>query len=329
MNGTHTILVVDDEEHITTSIERLFFDEEKIRVLRSMNPLDALEVLRGKSVSLVISDNMMPEMKGIEFLSRVKAAYPDTIRILMTAYADLPTAIEAINTDEVFRFIIKPWDNEVVLGAVREGLERYEVVEKLRGADEGALLAIAQAIELKDPYTKGHCDRVASFALLLADALALTEKMKEDIRRGSWLHDCGKIGVSESILNLEGKLSESEMKVVMNHPAWGADLLRHIPVSDTVRNIVLYHHEKYGGGGYPAGLVAEKIPIEARIVAIADVYDALISDRPYRKGYPEERVVAIMRSMEGSFLDPRLLEIFISIVTGKAGEDAAEVGREG
>ena len=322
LHAIRNVLVVDDEEHILSSIERLLMDVDNIRVLKTLSPLDALDMVRENEVAAIVTDNLMPEMKGMELLKKVRAVSPDTVRILMTAYADLPTAIEAINSNEVFRFIIKPWENEVLENAILDGVNRYSVIESLQDADEGTLLSIAQTIELKDPYTRGHCDRVAAYALLIADRFGIDEAKQKQIKYGCWLHDCGKIGVPESVLNFNGRLSENEMKVILNHPTWGGDILKHVKVSDEVRNIVLCHHERFDGKGYPAGTCSTDIPIEARIASIADVYDALYTDRPYRKGHPKEKVMAIMKGMRGTFFDPELFDIFLTIIAEQGDEVA-------
>jgi HD-GYP domain-containing protein (c-di-GMP phosphodiesterase class II) len=137
--------------------------------------------------------------------------------------------------------------------------------------------------------------------------------MINDIKHGSWLHDCGKIGVPEEVLNFPGHLSEEDMEKVMQHPRWGSEVARQARMPDTVINIILYHHERYDGKGYPFGLAADKIPIEARIVAIADIFDALYSDRPYRKAYSFDRIIEILHEMAETHLDQRLIELFLPI----------------
>ncbi len=197
----------------------------------------------------------------------------------MTAYADLTCALAAINLSEVFRFILKPWKNEELLSVVADAVRRHHLLQSLRKDEEDVLRSLAQTIELKDPSTKGHCDRVAILALLLADALFLPKEMKREIKYGSWLHDCGKIGVSEAILNGEKELNEDELATMRMHSNWGADLAAKANLSQVARNIIHFHHERFDGTGYPTGLCGSDIPIEARIVAVADVFDALTNDR--------------------------------------------------
>jgi putative two-component system response regulator len=308
-----TVLFVDDERSIRTSIERMYLERDDLRLLFAASGQEGLEVLEREEVWVVVSDYLMPEMRGIEFLSRAKVVRPETVRIMMTAYAELSLAIEAINKSEAYRFITKPWNNRELENIVDEALLRYELVQSLKHADEAVCLSLAQTVELKDPYTKGHCDRVAGYAVSLARAAGLNEDVVGDIRHGSWLHDCGKIGVPERVLNNTGKLSAPDFETVMQHPRWGSEVARQARMSDTVINIILYHHERFNGGGYPSGLTGGHIPVEARIVALADVFDALYSDRPYRKAYTFDRALEIMHEMTETHFDPRLMKLFLPI----------------
>lgn len=309
-----TVLFVDDEQPIRSAIERIYLERDDVRCLFASSGPEGLQIMEKEDVWVVVSDYLMPGMRGIEFLARVKARWPQTVRIMMTAYADLSIAIDAINKSEAYRFLTKPWNNIELMETVDEALMRYQLVKTLNAGDETVYLSLAQTVELKDPYTKGHCDRVASYALHLAKAMGLDDLMLEDIKHGSWLHDCGKIGVPERVLNFPGRLNEDDMESVMQHPRWGSEVALQAHMSETVVNVILYHHEKFDGSGYPSGLKGEEIPIEARIVAIADVFDALFSDRPYRKAYTLEEVMDIMQEMTTSHFDPELIRRFIPLI---------------
>jgi response regulator RpfG family c-di-GMP phosphodiesterase len=308
-----TVLFVDDEQSIRNAIERMYLERDDVHCLFAASGQEGLEILAKEDVWVVVSDYLMPGMRGIEFLSKVKNLKPETVRIMMTAYADLTIAIDAINKSEAYRFVTKPWNNKELMDTVDESLMRYQLVQSLGAEDETVYLSLAQTVELKDPYTKGHCDRVARYAVALALSAGLDESMIADIKHGSWLHDCGKIGVPEGVLNFQGTLSEDDMETVMQHPRWGSEVARQARMSDTVINIIMYHHERFNGTGYPSGLKAEHIPVEARIVAIADVFDALYSDRPYRKAYDFGRVMEIMQEMTEEHFDPHLVELFLPI----------------
>jgi putative two-component system response regulator len=311
-----TVLFVDDEPSIRNAIERIYLERDDVRCLFAASGQEGLDILAKEDVWVVVSDYLMPGMRGIEFLSKVRGARPDTVRIMMTAYADLTIAIDAINKSEAYRFITKPWNNKELMDTVDEALMRYQLIQSLATEDETLYFTLAQTVELKDPYTKGHCDRVAQYAVALAKAAGLSEEVIKDVKHGSWLHDCGKIGVPEGVLNFPGRLSDEDLETVQQHPRWGSDVARQARMSETVINIILYHHERTDGKGYPSGLANGNIPIEARIVAIADVFDALYSDRPYRKAYDFDRVIEIMGEMTESHFDPQLMELFRPIAEG-------------
>jgi putative nucleotidyltransferase with HDIG domain len=307
-----TVLFVDDEENILNALRRVFADSG-LDARFICNPLEALNICRNETVSLVVSDNMMPEMQGIEFLSQLRDVSPDTVKILMTAHADLSTALQAINSGEVFRFIVKPWQESELVKGVGEGLARYRVLSTLKLEDEAVLKSLAQTIELKDQYTRGHCDRVAGYALMIAGQLGLAEPVCRDIRHGSWLHDCGKIGVPEAILNSSEKLNEQDFSTIRQHPEWGATVAEQAKLPVTVINIIRYHHEHYDGSGYPSGLSGEMIPLEARVVSVADVYDALTTDRPYKAAFDVSDARKIVAGLSGRTLDPYLVDLFLKM----------------
>jgi putative nucleotidyltransferase with HDIG domain len=313
------ILLVDDEQNILNSLERLFLDAP-FRVLTASSASEAMKLVQKNSISVIISDNIMPGINGINFLSWAKTASPDSVRLLMTGYADMQTAIDAINRGEVYRFITKPWDPVELENIVHDSFAKYRIIVALRTADESKLLSLAQTIELKDPYTKGHCERVAMYSTIIAEAVGIKGEMKKNIRDGSWLHDCGKIGVPEAVLNKPGKLSPEQFEIVKKHSNWGAEVTRKAMLHETVINIALHHHEKYDGKGYPHGLAGDKIPIEARIVAIADAYDAMTSDRPYRTKLSPERAFDYLRSEKDISFDPALVDVFISAFTDRHKE---------
>jgi putative nucleotidyltransferase with HDIG domain len=315
------ILFVDDEEYIL-DIAQQIFAERDITILTAQSADEALDLVKKHEIAVLVSDNHMPGMKGIDLLSKVKAISPDTVKILMTGFADLETALDAINRVEVFRFIVKPWENTQLVGLVEDALERYRLIKSILQGDENMMRSLVHALELKDPYTRGHSERVAGYALMVAAHLGLSEEALTSIRYGSWLHDCGKIGVSENILNYEGPLDETEVHVIRNHPLWGADVARKGHLTGTIVDIILSHHERYDGKGYPSGLRGEEIPLHARIVSVADIYDALTTERPYRMAYTRERALEMLLSMKGNVLDPKLVDCFVSIMQRGSGEES-------
>jgi putative two-component system response regulator len=310
----NTILLIVDEANTLNALARLFLNRD-VRVLRAGNGEEALGIVQREPVAVIVSDNLMQGTRGVELLSRVRNLSPDTVRVLLTETADLPTAVEAIARGDVSRFHVKPWVDEEIVRTVEDGLWRYRLVRSLRHGDEATLRSIAETIELRDPYTRGHCDRMAAYTLKIAERLSLPEETRNAIRLGSWLHDCGKIGVPEAILNCPGKLSAEDFEVVKKHPEWGAEVGRQANLPEEVINILLYHHERFDGRGYPTGAKGTEIPLEARIVAVADVFDAMSSDRPYAKGYDRAEATRVMGVLRGAALDPELVDIFLAGLT--------------
>jgi putative two-component system response regulator len=308
------ILCVGNDATIPDTLSGLFLSRD-IRVLRAESGEEALGIVRGEPVAVVVAGNLLPEMRGVELLSQVRDLSPDTVRVLLTGHADLPAAIEATHRGVASRFLEKPWLEEEIVRTVEGGVRRYQVVRSLRHADEAALLWIAQEIELKDPYTRGHCDRVAASALKIAGALHLPEGTRRAIKHGSWLHDCGKIDVPEGILNYPGKLSTADFEVIKKHPGWGAEVGRQANLPEEVINIILHHHERFDGKGYPTGAKGTEIPLEARIVAVADVFDAMSGDRPYAKGYDRAEAMRVMGVLRGAALDPSLVDLLLAELT--------------
>ena len=315
-----TVLFVDEVSSLD-AIQQLFSDDSSLRLLVASSGEKALEIIRKEDVWLVVSENQLPGISGIELLERIRHIVPTAGRILMTAHAALKTLVDAINISEAFRFIIKPWDSDELKSLVHEGLERSEVVRELAHCEEDAISSIAQAIELKDPYTRGHCDRVAEYAATLAQRIGLPKERIVYLRYGGWLHDCGKIGVPGSVLNFPGRLDESGMKFIRKHPLWGAELARQAGLHSDVVNMILYHHEKYDGTGYPYGLKGEEITLEARILSIADVFDCLGTRRPYRAACTSDQIRETMQEMSEAFFDPHLMEQFRNIAEEVLNED--------
>jgi putative two-component system response regulator len=309
-----TVLFVDDNNLTLETIKRLLGDCPDFRLLTAGSAVEALQIIHKEEIAVVVSDNIMPVISGLNFLSSLKKISPDTVKILMSGYADLSSALAAINRSEVYRYILKPWKDEELISTVLDALDRFHLTQSMQRGDEDILLSLAQTIELKDPLTRGHCDRVAVYAILIAERYGLSRVMLREIKYGSWLHDCGKIGIPELILNGPGELSDEQYETMKQHSFWGADVAAKANLSKMTRNIIHYHHECYDGTGYPCGLKGEEIPLEARIVSVADVFDALTSDRPYRQRFSREETITNISAMSGTALDPQFVEIFLDIL---------------
>ncbi len=321
------VLVVDDDKAV------LEFSKHELKgigcqIVTLNDPVAALSYMGSQEVAVLVTDNNMPVMCGLELIEKANNISSETVKIIMSAYADLSVALCAINQCQVFKFVSKPWKPKEMFETVTDALQRYRTLQTLRRENEDVLRSLAQTIELKDPSTRGHCDRVASFAVELAKILGLSVDMQREIKYGGWLHDCGKIGVPGHVLNAQRKLEADEYELVKNHSNWGADVAKKANLSAVVVNIIQCHHERYDGKGYPDGVQGEDIPIEARIVSVADVFDALSMDRPYRKGLSLEETLDLIISMKGKELDPFLVNLFINCQAYLMNEDQRHCGEQ-
>jgi len=340
----NTILIVDDDkENILKTLERLL-ENEGYKIFFAENGLYGLEIIKREDIHLVISDYKMPNMDGTKFLQEVKQLLPDTIRIMLTGHADLEVAIKAINEGEVYRFITKPWNNIELLGTIKQGVEYYnlqreldrlnkliqlqnrelkdwnykleqkvaEQTKQIRDLFLDAIKSLVFALEAKDKYTEGHSRRVTESATYICEKMSLQNEYTEDIKLASLLHDIGKIGVKESILDKQGKLTGDEYEHIKTHVVICERILAPIIKKESVIQIVMHHHEHVDGSGYPNGLKNTAIPLGARIVAVADAYDALLSERPYRKALSKEDACAELVKFSGIYFDPEIVKILVA-----------------
>ncbi len=312
-----TLLLVDDEENVLHSLKRLFH-KEGYNILTASNGIEGLEKLNSHQVSLVISDQRMPRMSGVDFLRQVKKRSPETIRIMLTGYTDIEVAIAAINDGEVYRYITKPWDEKEIKYTIHQALDKYnstlELVETLKSASLDTIRALSEAVELKDPYTRGHCARVARYALEIGKRLNLSEEETKYLEYASYLHDFGKIGVEAEVLNKAGKLTSKEWDHIKRHPEMGENVVKQVRFLGKVAPLIRSHHEHYDGSGYPDGLAGDEIPIGSRIIAVADAYDAITSDRPYRRALSPQKAVDILSKERGRQFDPLVVERFLEFL---------------
>ena len=273
---------------------------------------------------VVVSDMRMPGMDGAKFLAIVRTISPDSIRVLLTGYNDMEAATRAVNEGQIFRFLIKPVTANTLLVTLRECVAQYHAarfekeqlkitVEALEQLDLGTLTALARAIDAKSAWTAGHSERVTNLALKLGHAMGLPPKSLAIMHRGGLLHDIGKIGTPAAILDKPGRLEPEEMQTMRDHVKIGVRILEPIPCFREALPIVAQHHEWLDGSGYPAGLAGDNISLHARILAVADCYDAMVSDRPYRKGLPQLQALEILRQRSGTQFDPTVIEVFMRL----------------
>ena len=329
-NKRPTILIVDDDEMVLNALRRVVTNPEW-DLLTADSGARALEIMTRQPIALIISDQRMPEMSGLELLNEVKSLYPEIVRIVLTGYADMEIVVKAINQGEVYRFFTKPWNNAELLETIREVLQRQQeshnqissFSNQLSRANLETVMALAEAIELKDHYTKGHCSRVRDYALRMALALNLSETFCRDLVYASLLHDCGKIGVSEEILNINGPLNDEQFREIQRHPLLGFEMTSKIDYLRPASIIIRQHHERWDGKGYPDRLKAQEISLGGRIVAVADTFDAMTSSRPYRRALDFEVAVQELLDNRGSQFDAELVDLFVSLLDNKV-EDSGK-----
>jgi len=318
LNKKHLLLLVDDEPNNLSLLRRTLHSQYD--VITANSGIEGLKIIeeQGDKISLIISDQKMPGMEGTEFLAKVTEMYPHIIKLLLTGHSDLDILIDSINKCNLFQYIFKPFEPDELLLIIKSGIETLELEQnkermlyELKELFYTTIKSIASALDAKDSYTHGHSLRVTMYSLIMAKYMGnIDEKFKEELETAGLLHDIGKIGIADAILCKTGKLSDEEFEIIKSHPDKGKKLLNNIKRLDCVSEWLNSHHERWDGTGYPRGLKGEEIPISARIIAIADTYDAMTSSRSYRKSLPHEVAKNEIISCRGTQFDPDLVDIF-------------------
>ena len=279
------IVIAEDNNVLRLALEEMLSIEGYV-VMAASNGVEALSHMDMLTPDLIISDIAMPEMDGYSFFERVRAN-PDWVSIpfiFLTARGTKDDILTGKNLGAE-DYLVKPLNRVELLTAVRSRLERSQQlrVVRLREAYETSLVMLANAIEARDQYTRGHVERVTAYAIMLAKQIGWQGKRLEDLRYGAILHDIGKIQVRETILRKNGPLTQEEWDEIKQHPRTGAGMVKDIPYLVPAIPAIKYHHERWDGGGYPYGLAGEEIPMMARIVSVADAFDAMTSTRAYQR----------------------------------------------
>ena len=332
---TKRCLIVDDEAALRAVLRRLM-EAEGFQCDEASSGVEALAFLNTETIPLVLSDFHMPRMDGGELLQEIHRRWPDTAVVMITAVSDVDLAVRCLEAGAL-DYLTKPFSIEEVRARVGQALEKRRllienqsyrtqledrVALQARKYEElflASLQSLADALEIKDAYTWGHSTRVSRYATLMADELSVDPDLYEQLELGSRLHDIGKIGVREAVLNKEGPLTNDEYAHVMEHPAIGwrlmAPLLHEMPHALAV---VRSHHERFDGHGTPDQLRGHEIPLVARITAVADSFDAMTSGRPYRAGMSVDDAVAELRRCSGTQFDPVCVVAFERAMDDKA-----------
>jgi putative two-component system response regulator len=341
------ILIVDDEEPIRRALQRLLA-REGYDCGTAASAAEARYLLRTESFALMLCDVMMPDESGFSLLAHAHECHPDMAVIMVTAVNDRAAA-EPAAQGGAYAYIVKPFDPNMIIINVVGALERSaqhkagqalrsalenevvrnsaELADALRllavgnraltDAQEETVVRLALAAEWRDPCTGVHLQRMSSHTARLATLAGLEPDYVEHLRIASQMHDIGKISVPDAVLLKAGPLDDDERAIMQRHAQAGYEMLlgSDSPLLEIGATVALTHHERYDGTGYPRGLVGNAIPLAGRIVAIADVYDALRSERPYKRGFTLEESLDILRLSRGSHLDPELLDLFTEDLT--------------
>ena len=340
------ILIVDDESDITEILSDLLSGEYECVMAGSAE--QALVRLRESKFELVISDITMPGMSGLDMIPHVKTLAPDTVVVMISGMQTVESAIDALRLG-AFDYLMKPFDLRQVEAVVKRALEHHELIvakqryedhleelveqrtaeldralDSLEEAYRSTLKALTAALETRDSETHGHSERVVTYSLRLGREYGLNREEMKSLEFGSLLHDIGKIGVPDLILRKPGKLTDEEWVRMREHPMHGQQILRGIEFLKGPARVVGQHHEKWDGSGYPLGLSGEDIDVCARIFQVADAFDAITSDRVYRKGKSYEAAAAELEEWAGKQFDPKVVAAFHRVPK----EDWAELHRQ-
>jgi len=327
------ILVVDDEEQIRHLLNRMLSAIEYTCTLAA-DGAEARKYLDKQPFDLALCDVNMPGESGVDLTRYIASEYEDTAVIILTAVDDPKTADAAIEAG-TYGYIIKPFNpNELIIN-IRNALRRRkleianrmyrqdleQMVEertvRLQGALEGIIQAMARTVEARDPYTAGHQQRVADLAVAIAMEMNIPQDQIEGIRMAGMIHDLGKIYVPAEILSKPTRLTEIEFALIKTHPRVGYDIIADIEFPWPIAKMVLQHHERMNGAGYPQGFSGEDILLEAQILCVADVVEAMASHRPYRPALGIEKALDEISENKGVFYDPEVVDALFRLKTSE------------
>jgi putative nucleotidyltransferase with HDIG domain len=321
----YKIMVVDDEPANLRLLERLF--RRDYQIITAASGDEALQLLNHHDVALMITDQRMPGMTGIELLQRTTEFRPHMVRMILTGYTDMAALVEAINCGQVYKYVTKPWNNDELRMTVERALEHYETNKsrheleqlnkrlsiRLQEMTRGVVRAIADSMEARDEHIYGHARRVSGYATAIGRRMRLQVELLEQISLAAFLHDIGKIGTPDSILLKPTTFTDEERACIQLHSERGARILAGVPEMEEVATFVRHHHEHFDGSGYPEGLCGEQIPLAARIILVADAYDAMTSPRPFREAWNHEAAIEKLQSEAGLRFDPEVVRAFCGL----------------
>jgi response regulator RpfG family c-di-GMP phosphodiesterase len=350
----HTVLFVDDEVNILKAVQRLLRDQH-MEVLYASRAQEALDLMNRHPVQVVVTDQRMPEMSGVDLLSAVRERHPDVVRMMLTGYTEMTIAVDAINRGEIFRLITKPWNDDELKATLRQACDHYDLKKEitrlnqvtreqnfklqdmnrnleekvrertkqladkhreLRTAYVETIKALAEAVDAKDAYTRGHSERVGVYSSKITAELGFPKEFIERVYIAGLLHDVGKIGVRDEVIIKPGRLNAEEYREIMEHPEVGAKILEPVSFLADIVPCVRHHHEWFDGydRGYPHRLRADQIPLPSRIILVADTVESMTSHRPYRRAMSLEEVVRELQKYSGSQFDPVCVDSMLRLL---------------
>lgn len=323
----YKIMAVDDDQGILDSL-KVVLKRNGYNLTCYENPLDAIEALKAEHFDLLLLDFIMDELHGDQVVAEIRKFDLNLYILLLTGHKDLAPPLETLkqldiqgyceksdNLDQLLLLIesaLKSVDQMHIISDINEELKDKN--DELEKAYLDTIGILRQTVEAKDPYTRGHSDRVSEYSVLIGTKMGLDENTIHTLKIGGLFHDIGKIGIPDSILLKESKLDNEEYSQIKNHPSIGAHILGDVDMFKDIMPMVLHHHERYDGRGYPSQLEGENIPLIARIAAIADTFDAMTSKRSYRDALPLDVVIAEIEKCSGTQFDPKIAPIFVDIL---------------
>ena len=329
----YKIIAVDDEEGIVDSLS-VFLRRSGYDLVGVTDPLEAIELVRNEHFDLMVLDFIMTPIHGDKVVEEIRKFNKELYILLLTGHKDLAPPLETIRKLDIQGYCEKSDKFDQLLLLIESGIKSIEQMneikrineelsdtyEKLEKAYLDMVQTLRYTVEAKDPYTRGHSDRVSAYSVLIGKYLGLPDTDLRTLEVGGLFHDIGKIGIPDSILLKESKLTDDEYSEIKNHPSIGAHILCNAAIFQDIIPIVKHHHERYDGRGYPSQLKGEDIPYMARIAAVADTFDAMTSKRTYRNALPLETVRAEIEKCSGTQFDPKIAKVFLDILDNHYNE---------
>lgn len=328
-NG-YKIIVVDDEQGIVDSLS-IFLRRSGYDFTGITNPLEAIEKVKNEHFDLMILDFMMDPIHGDEVVEQIRKFNKELYILLLTGHKDLAPPLETIKKLDIQGYCEKSDKFDQLLLLIESGIKSIEQMHTIKQINEelkdkndelekaylDTIGILRYTVEAKDPYTRGHSDRVSEYSVLLGQKLNLDDKTLHILKIGGLFHDIGKIGIPDSILLKDSKLNDEEYSQIKNHPTIGAHMLGDADIFKDIIPVVKHHHERFDGKGYPSRLEGANIPLVARIAAVADTFDAMTSKRTYRNSLPIDVVKAEIERCSGSQFDPEIAKVFLDILNNE------------